>query len=261
MFSFLKKKQPEPPRKDFPQVPEGLMPLFAENLKHISSCEALPEAIALQFVRSPSRYWLTVGTSDFPTGRVIVADPFDYLPSGEFTPTLAQAIPSGSYPVDISLFRNEMVGIRICTAKLKLKDTAAVRYVLAEPTPESAAAKSAVEVISGFPVDAGMLCFCDEQVGGEFRDFTAKWRRKNPGQNLYDDYFSKFFAQSFERFPAYQREGGDFIEWTNPDTGRRMVMAASGFGDGFYQSFWGYDFKNELCELIVPVVNPDLFES
>lgn len=153
-----------------------------------------------------------------------------------------------------------MVGIRICTARLKLRGTDAVRYVLAEPTLESAAAKNATEIISGFPVDAGMMCFCDEQVGCEFRDFIAKWRSENPGKNLCDDYFSKLFAESFERYPTYQREGGDFIEWTNPETGRRMVMAASGFGDGFYQSFWGYDREDALCELIVPMIDPDLFE-
>ena len=36
-------------------------------------------------------------------------------------------------------------------------------------------------------------------------------------------------------------------------------MIASGFGDGFYQFYWGYDNDNERCELIIPLVNPDLF--
>lgn len=54
-------------------------------------------------------------------------------------------------------------------------------------------------------------------------------------------------------------EDGDFIEWANPDSGRRLVMVASGLGDGFYQSFWGYDERDEICELIVPMVDPDLF--
>lgn len=69
-----------------------------------------------------------------------------------------------------------------------------------------------------------------------------------------------FFTESEKALPAYQREDGDFIEWTNPNSRNKMVMIASGFGDGFYQSFWGYDKENELCELIVPMVNPDIFE-
>lgn len=47
----------------------------------------------------------------------------------------------------------------------------------------------------------------------------------------------------------------------NPNTGNRLVMIASGFGDGFYQSFWGYDDAGEVCELIVPMVNPDLVDE
>jgi hypothetical protein len=261
MFSFFKRRQHEPPKSESPQASNDALSLFAENLKYISACEVSAAAIAGQFVKSQSRYWLTVGTADFPTGKVVVADPLCYLPSGEFSPTLEQTIPSGSYRVDISLFHNDTMGIRICTAKLKLKDTNAIRYVLAESTPDSAAVKNEAGMISGFPVDAGVMCICDEQVGGEFRGFTSKWQRENPCKNLYDDYFSKLFAESFEQLPAYQQEGGDFIEWANPETGRRMVFAASGFGDGFYQSFCGYDSEDALCELIVPLVNPDLFES
>lgn len=40
-----------------------------------------------------------------------------------------------------------------------------------------------------------------------------------------------------------------------------MVMIASGLGDGFYQSFWGYDAQGDICELIIPMVNPSLFET
>ena len=65
--------------------------------------------------------------------------------------------------------------------------------------------------------------------------------------------------ESYEKFPQYQRKGGDFIEWENPNTKNKLVMVASGLGDGFYQSYWGYDSNNDICELIVPLVNPDLF--
>lgn len=49
--------------------------------------------------------------------------------------------------------------------------------------------------------------------------------------------------------------------WTNPIHHRNMVMVASGFGDGFYQSYLGYDENQEVCQIIVPMVNPELFEG
>ena len=113
----------------------------------------------------------------------------------------------------------------------------------------------------GFPVDAGMMCFIDAGAAENFRRFLDKWHKENPGKNHYDDYFAAFFAESDKKLPAYQREGGDFMEWTNPDGGERMVQIASGFGDGFYQSYWGFDETGEVCELIVPMVDPDLFDK
>lgn len=240
---------------------EKAQEVFKKNLKYISQTEIKADGIRRQFVKSQSRYHLTVGRIDCPTGRIVVADPIYYLPSGECSPQLAISVPPGSYPVEVSICRNDAVGIRMCTARLKLRDTEAVRYQCAEPTEETAAAKFSDGIMTGFPVDAGVMAFCDAQAAEEYRAFLNSWKEENPGKNLYTDYFASFFAESEERLPAYQRKGGDFIEWKNPETGRRMVMISSGFGDGFYQCFWGYDEEDSLCELIVPMVNPDLFRE
>ena len=149
----------------------------------------------------------------------------------------------------------------MCSARLKLNDKKAVRYENAASTKDTAAAVFEDGVMNGFPVDAGMMSFCDAQVAKEYFDFLDNWEKENPGKNYYDDYFASFFAQSAQQLPAYQRDGGDFIEWANPVTGNKLVMVASGFGDGFYQIFWGYDAQGEICELIVPLVNADLMDE
>lgn len=232
---------------------------FELNLKYISSQEMNVEDIKNQFVKSNTRFYLTVGEIDCPTGKIIVSDPLAYLASGKFSPILETEIPVGKYPVEVSICRSPEIGIRMCTARLKTKNTPAVKYVIANPTEESAAFVAKDGVLSGFPVDAGMISFCDEQVGKEYQTFLDAWYQDNPDGNHYDDYFATFFKESAHKLPQYQREEGDFIEWENPSTKHKLVMIASGFGDGFYQAYWGYDEKNEICELIVPLVNPDLF--
>ena len=259
LFHKKKKDAPDPePASQERQL--DIRALFGENLKYISRTEADPDLIEAQFVKSQSRFFLTVGTVDCPTGEIVVSDPLCYLATGKMCPRLSVHIQPGAYPVEISLFRNPTVGIRICTARLKIKKTKAVSYSCAEPTEDSAVGRGADGLITGFPVEAGMMSFCDAQVAEEYQAFLERWHRENPRKNHYDDYFARFFAESEKQYPAYQREGGDFIEWANPDSGRRMVMAASGFGDGFYQSYWGSDSEGDICELIVPLVNPDLFE-
>ena len=234
---------------------------FKQNIQYIQSKELDAGKIAGQFVRTNSRFFLTVGTVDVPSGKVVVADPLAYM-SGEhvIAPVLAKQIPAGSYPAEVAIYRDELIGIRMCTARLKIKETAAVRYELAESEEETAAAKFKDGIMHGFPVDAGIMCFIDANGAANYNEFIEKWHKDNPGKNHYDDYFKEFFAESDKKLPQYQREGGDFIEWTNPDTNERMVQIASGLGDGFYHSFWGYDEGGDICELIVPMVDPDIFE-
>lgn len=240
--------------------PKDIQEVFKQNLRYISQMEVDSAAIERQFVKSQTRFFLTVGEVDLPSGKIIVSDPLCYLVKNEFCPQLALEVPAGKYPVELSICRNPDVGIRMCTARLKLKNTKAVRHSCAEPTPESAAGECSDGVLMGFPVDAGLISFCDVQTAQEYQRFLKTWHEANPGKNRYNDYFAAFFAESDKAMPAYQRTGGDFIEWTNPDTQHKMVMISSGFGDGFYQSFWGYDAQDALCELIVPMVNPDLYD-
>ncbi len=67
------KSEPEPPSR--PQIPEEVK----QNLKYISQTELSVDTITRQFVHTDKRSWCTVGMVDFPTGKVIVADPFYYL--------------------------------------------------------------------------------------------------------------------------------------------------------------------------------------
>lgn len=237
---------------------EHMQECFEANLKYISQTEIFADVIAGQFVKTNSRFYLKIGTADIPSGRVVVADPLAYMAGSHvIAPTLEKEISKGSYPVEISLFRSNIMGVRICTARLKIKPTAAVRYELAKPLTGTEAAKD----FTGYPVDAGMMCFCDSEVANDYSRFIDEWHRNNPNKNHYDDYFAALFAQSAEKLSQFQSEDGDFIEWTLPETGQRIVMMSSGLGDGFYQCFWGYDESGEICELISPMVNPDIFEG
>lgn len=216
------------------------------------------EEIESQFVKTENRYFLTVGEIGCPTGNIVVADPLAYLPSTDYSPVLAERISVGKYPVEVSICRQADIGVRMCTARIRVKDTKAVKYVKTKATNETAI-KLKDGVMEGFPVDAGMISFCDAQVADEYRAFLDKWYKANQNGNHYDDYFAAYFAESYKALPAYQRQGGDFIEWLNPDTGNKMVMIASGFGDGFYNSYYGYDAEDEICQIVVPMVNPAIF--
>lgn len=238
--------------RDFDQAYEA-------NLMYILNPEKNVDVIKRQFVKSRTRDYLTVGKIDCPTGKIVVADPLACLPSKRYFSPLDIQVRIGEYPVEISICIGNGIGPRICTARLKLKDTAAVSYNLANFVQKRTEFFKRTGILSGFAVDEGMLSFCDEQVAIEYESFVTNWRKNNPCEDYYDDYFAKFLEKSYKKLPQYQRVDGDFIEWQIPKTKNRMVMLASGLGDGFYRCYWGYDSNNEICELIVPLINPDIF--
>lgn len=237
---------------------EDFQAKFKMNTDFRTQEEISAEEIESQFVKSENRYYLTVGEIDCPTGSIIAADPLAYLLGTHYAPVLNERVPAGKYPVEVSICRQNDIGIRMCTAKLKIRDGKIVKYKKAAAT-DTTAIKYGDGFLEGFPVDAGMISFCDVKVAEEYRAFLDKWYEANPEGNHYDDYFASFFDESYKELPAYQREGGDFIEWVNPDTGNKMVMIASGFGDGFYNCYYGYDSEGRLCQIIVPMVNPAIF--
>lgn len=234
---------------------------FQENLRYISQTELSVDTIERQFVNDAKHHRMLIGNAHFPTGRIVTADPLAYLPANKFSPELEVTIPKGSYPVEVAIYRNPDIGIRMCTTRLMVKDTKAVRYECAAPTRETAVAQNETGLMSGFPVDAGMMTICDAKAAEAYREFLDQWYAEHPDQNHYDHYFADFFAESYEQFPAYQRECGDFILWDNPLSHRNLVMVASGFGDGFYQSYIGYDQDQEICQIVVPMIDPALFEE
>ena len=235
----------------------NLEQIFRDNLKYISNLELDCNKISQQFSKTKTRDHVVIGHVDLPTGRICVGDALAYMGSGEATPELARTVKPGTYPVEIAVITVEFDTVRICSSRIKFSKESAVRYELAESTHESAVFHAADGDMAGFPVDAGMMGFMDVKVVEEYGCFLSKWHEDNPDKNHYDDYFADYFADSYMRMPEYQRGGGDFIEWALPETGHRIVMNATGFGDGFYQCFWGIDKDGEICELIVPLIDAD----
>ena len=257
----LGKNKKENQKTQFPDV-KGIFEVMGDGRKYINEKTKDADAIQRQFVKEGIRDYITAGRVTFPSGRVRIGDALAYLPAGKFAPELEIRIPVGEYPVDISIIRSESFGLRICTARLKITDKTAVRYEAAMPTKETSCFEDKEgNVLPGFPVDAGVAAFMDAEVCEEYVAFIDKWNTENPDKNYYDDHFAGYFAESAAKYPDYQREGGDFIEWTIPDTEHKNVFFATGYGDGYYKPFWGYSGDNDICELIIPFVDADEIEK
>lgn len=235
----------------------GLYAALQENSRFIHLEEIPVQDIDKQFQKSN----VYIGNVDFPTGAITVADPLAYIPANRHCLELEQKIPIGSYPVYVSVSDTPSLGLRMCAVRMKITPNTAVKYLHANGTPETVIIASEEKIIHGFPVDASMISICDSMQARRLRAVCEDFEKEYPEKDFYEDVLSPLFAASYQAQPLVQRQEGDFIEWINPIDKKKMIMVASGIGDGIYYAYWGYDEKGEICELIIPMVNPEYFSK
>ncbi|MBO4494243.1 MAG: DUF2185 domain-containing protein [Clostridiales bacterium] len=233
------------------EVPRSIREIFRDNRKFISKDDFDPETIRKQLTPSEDLIVYPLGGISCPTGRIVVGDPIAFLVK-DFTdshsPVLGRSIAPGKYPLLVSIFRSKTFGLKYCLAKMQISEKEAVRYEPARPDNAK---------LAGCPVDAGTLSILDEKTFGEYQNFVKQWDSEHPDGNIYDEYFRAIYEESAKKFPDLQREAGDFIDWTIPETSSKMYFFTSGFGDGLYTPFWGVDADGEVCELIIPMANAE----
>ena len=104
-------------------------------------------------------------------------------------------------------------------------------------------------------MDAGLGTILDKETLLAFDEFFMNWHKENPEGNIYDDYFADIFKKNYEENPKYQRDGGDWINWCVPGTNLYMPIFQSGFGDGTYPVYFGYDENDSICCLIIEFID------
>lgn len=201
---------------------------FEKNLDFLRKDEYSKEFIENLFTESDKISLDTIGEVDFPTGQVIIADPLCYLHSEENRKILDRTIPIGKYEVELAILNSKTISKRVVGARLKIKNDKIIRY---EQTQNKSSS------FNGFGVDAGLASFCDASVAEEYTKFYSN-----------NDYFIKLL------------QGKQFIHWEIPGTNHKIAMFETGFGDGYYMSLYGLNEKDEVCELVIPFINPELID-
>ena len=203
---------------------------------------------------------MDIGPCSIPTGEFLVGDPLVYLRDIKQEVYL-QKIPTGEFKTEVCVVKaSDGDCDRYAAIRLKFNDNKIAYY------EEAMVGNEEFDNIQegdyfGFNVDAGLACICDKKLHKLYCDFDRKFDKENPAGNIYDDYFAKLFEESYKDNPKYQRDGGDWINWTIPDTNYHLPMFQSGFGDGAYPVYLAYDKDGNVCQLIVELIDIELAYS
>lgn len=176
-----------------------------------------------------------LGALNLSSGRLMLADPFTL--SGD-EKALDLAIPPGRYPVDLAVADTGKSGHRVALARLLLSDKVPVRWRIAVTAEQDARRLKGSEIF-GYGVDAGTGAFID---GGALASLKAlppeEW------EALGEKWQVRGEAQGPKLGMPYQFA---LMESVGPGA---IAMFSSGWGDGFYASWVGYDAQDRPASVI-----------
>ena len=189
---------------------------------------------------------LDIGEVNLTSGKIIACDPLAYLYEDDASPFI-QTVKPNKYKVSLLIIEDEE---RIAMAKISFSDKKPARYELAVTGEEDLSEVEEGEFF-GYPVDAGMGCFCDYDAAKKYFEYENKLEEESGGDfdNRYDDLFSDLLEDNAKKNPKYQSEYGDWLNWNIPESDLNIVLFTSGYGDGYYPSYFAYDENDNICAL------------
>lgn len=178
-----------------------------------------------------------IGELNLPSGRVVAMDPFS---DPERAPFTARAAP-GHHPVILSLVQPEgWPAPLIAAAMLQLGPRAPVSWTLAV-TPGQDPGTLGEGEFYGFPVDAGSACLASAEAARVHARRTAVLGLPN----------LPYMMRLSREMEAYAEEGMWAMVKVRVRDRLNAAFLTSGYGDGVYAAYWGYDEGEELAALVV----------
>lgn len=206
-------------------IPEGIPGAKALNyqVKANSFPNVFEQAFNKDFLfASPDSFSFKsyeVGKINIESGKVTACDPVVIQDAGAF----AQLFPKGKYPVEAAMTQGRIAYCRIKFSNEPVKKW----YAALMPGQDSIDITS--DKIHCFGVDAGQAFFADEKAVRAF-DY------KN------DDVWKDAFIDASEKshYTAYMYDFGS----------HNLAVFATGYGDGCYACYIGYDSTGKVCRLL-----------
>lgn len=181
------------------------------------------------------------GSLKLPSGRICAADPFVSLADAK---PFKQTTPAGVFPVRLAVGDFPSGGVRVAFARVDFKGARVVHWSMAVIEGQDVATLKKDEIF-GYGVDAGTGSFFDPVAGRAAADLLKA------EENAWE---------------AWQTEGeangpkviGPYSFLLNLPLGEaNAIMFHSGWGDGFYASWFGYDAEGNVAALVTDFATID----
>jgi hypothetical protein len=187
-----------------------------------------------------------VGELFLTSGWIIACDPLMGPDSRYY---FTKTVEPGSYPVILSLARFNASGdSRFSCAMLKMSEAPTARWELAAINGPGRSGSDSLT--SSYGVDAGTGCFVDRDVAKMMESLVSLEVRYPEKDNF--ELFCESAVAEMERnsFGPYPLTAGWADLRVGADAEANIICFSSGWGDGSYSSFWGYDASGNVTGLV-----------
>jgi len=170
--------------------------------------------------------------------------PWDLLMIPDDRYCLKRTLNPGHYPVLLSVAKFAPVGdTRVACAMLRIGEGAPVRWEVAlvnTPNPDGGERYS-------YGVDSGTGSFMDADVADTLAPLVWK---KSGDTDEFVEFCDRVLAEMAKHSFGKHRAGDWANIPVNDQTGANVVVFSSGWGDGGYASFWGFDESGNVVRLV-----------
>ena len=174
-----------------------------------------------------------LGSLKIVSGKLCAADPF----VGTGAKPFLQSVPVGAFPVRLAVVAGTLGDGRVAFARVDFTSESVTAWRMALAEGDDAASLGPGEIM-GYPVDSGTGSFFDPVAGT-----AALEAMKQDG-----GYADRWLKAGHERGKA-ERGGHGFR--LIADVGPANILAFdSGWGDGVYASWFGFDAKGRVAALV-----------
>lgn len=188
------------------------------------------------------------GNLKLPSGKVVCTDPM-YRELG--FPQDWSVMP-GEYPVYLYIGLDDDFGGRVAYAELNIKDEIPVSWELSLISEAFLADNFEKKINGMFPVENGLGSFSDYSTWKLYNQEIKEFYNRNKEGNYYNDVLHKYFKAN-ANIPISSR-GEDWINYTPENSSANIIMFGSGWGDGIYPRYVGFDKNGQVVKLIADFI-------
>jgi hypothetical protein len=173
-------------------------------------------------------YTIDIGNLNVANGQIIACDPFIYNDDKPFD----ILFPIGHFPIELAIAKindDERVGF----SRIKFSGKRPVRWTIAATAGQDMTKLSDDEIF-GYGVDSGTGCFMDSSGAEKYSDYL---NQKEDNYNI-----------AIDEMEATYKHTRSWLLWGKE--GFNVAMFSTGWGDGLYATYIGYDTENSICRLV-----------